>query len=151
MGESEKRKIEDKVKLIQEFDMFKQLSRNKLKGIYRFFFSKDKNQEPYKAKRGQYLYKQGDSINGIFCILQGSVQRIKENWQVDQPYDVMTTSRSNSNINYTDVTGSSQNVTQNSTNQLGVMNAIRRRCAEQVIISIVEPYQVVGIEEILLK
>ena len=74
LGESEKRKIDEKVRLIQQFDMFKAISRHKLKNIYRFFFSKGQNQgEPYRAQRGQYLYRQGDGINGIFCILTGQV------------------------------------------------------------------------------
>lgn len=39
LGESERKKIEEKVKTILLFDMFKNIPKNKLKNIYRFFFS----------------------------------------------------------------------------------------------------------------
>ena len=80
LGDSEKRKIDEKVKMIMQFDMFKTISKFKLKNLYRNFFNKDRNLAPYKSTRNQYLYRQGDKINGIFCLLSGQVQRIKENW-----------------------------------------------------------------------
>ena len=62
------------------FDLFRNVAKRRLKNVYRFFYNQ-KTQEPYEALRHQYLYKQGDPVNGIFCILSGQVKRIKESYE----------------------------------------------------------------------
>ena len=57
------------------------MARLRLKNFCRLFYSSANGQQPYVAYHNEYLYRQGDSINGIFCILDGEVRRIKETYQ----------------------------------------------------------------------
>jgi CRP-like cAMP-binding protein len=49
---------------IRQFELFKQITKLKLNNLRYYFHEKS-------IKRGSYLYRQGDSINGVFCILSG--------------------------------------------------------------------------------
>lgn len=53
--------------------MFKQLSKLKLSNL-RFYF------QELEFIRGAYLWRQGDLVNGIFCIISGEARLVKEAW-----------------------------------------------------------------------
>ena len=38
-------------------------------------------------KRGTYLFRQGELINGVFCILEGEARLIKEMWTLAKEDD----------------------------------------------------------------
>ena len=40
--------------------------------------------EVYKAKRSDYLYKQGDCVDGVYLLISGKVELIKESWEYEQ-------------------------------------------------------------------
>jgi CRP-like cAMP-binding protein len=80
LADNERNKIDFKVSKIQQFELFRPVSKRKLKNIFRLFYNE--KGEPYTAQRNQYLYRQGDPVSGIFCILSGELNRIKENWQL---------------------------------------------------------------------
>ena len=73
----EQAQIESKVSQILMFDLFRNVAKRRLKNIYRLFYHQ-KTQEPYVAHRSQYLYQQGQPVDGIYCILEGTVKRLKE-------------------------------------------------------------------------
>jgi CRP-like cAMP-binding protein len=66
---------EQAVAKIRQFDLFKQITKLKLNNL-RFYFVEQ------QFKRGAYLYRQGDPINGVFCILNGEAKLIKETWSM---------------------------------------------------------------------
>ena len=78
--ERERQRVDHKIAQILKFDLFRYMTKRRLKNIYRIFFN-PKNMEPYVAVRNQYLYRQGDPIDGVYCILEGNVRSIKETWQ----------------------------------------------------------------------
>ena len=51
--------------------------------IYRLFYNPS-TEKPFVATRNQYLFRQSDPIDGIYCILEGQVKRIKEIWNIDE-------------------------------------------------------------------
>ena len=93
-------------------------------------------------KRGRYLFRQGDPINGVFCILSGEVKLVKEQWTMAEqenteyvaPVTVKrrTYSRSSAKISNSYATDSSINVSSNGS--LSLINELRRNAAKSVII-----------------
>jgi len=71
LGDSDKQKIELAIANVQQFDIFKQFTKIKMRNLYYYF--KDLN-----LKRDRYLFRQGDPINGVFCILSGEVKLVTE-------------------------------------------------------------------------
>lgn len=60
---------------LRQFDLFKQMTKLKMSNM-RFYF-KEK-----KFIRGSYLFRQGDLINGVFCIMEGEARLVKETWKM---------------------------------------------------------------------
>ena len=52
----ERQKIDAKIAQILQFDLFHNITKRRLKNLYRLFFDQ-KTQEPYEASRHQYLYR----------------------------------------------------------------------------------------------
>lgn len=73
LGADLKAKDELEIGKIRQFEVFRQLSRIKMDSLKYYFIEK-------QFKRGQYLFRQGDLIDGVFCILDGGANLIKEMW-----------------------------------------------------------------------
>ena len=79
LAERQRQHIDNKISQIITFDLFKGVAKRRLRNTFQFFFN-SKTLEPYVKQRNQFLYRQGDQPNGIFCILEGQVKRINEPW-----------------------------------------------------------------------
>ena len=81
--------------------------------------------------RDQYIYRQGDPVDGVYCILKGEVKRIKENWVMargNQDHDI--SSRSGAPSSYMNMSNYSYEANDQSRSQnLGIINEFRRRNA----------------------
>jgi len=99
LASDDRQKNELAVAKIRQFELFKQITKLKLNSLRFHFHEKD-------IKRGSYLYRQGDSINGVFCILSGEASLIKETWRMapqddhfDEPVSHNTSNRLESSTN----------------------------------------------------
>lgn len=133
---------ETAVAKIRQFELFKPITRLKMNNL-RFYF----HEKTYK--RGQYLYRQGDILNGVFCILEGEARLIKETWTLTnqndpEPAPVINRQR-----------GSSQDVAPliDETKECGLtlINDIKRKMSKELDVAIFQRNEVVGTEEIILK
>ena len=94
LGDNFKQMVDEKIARIQQFEFFKPFTKFKLRALV-YYFQERTGDSAYK--RNQYIYRQGDPVDGVYCILQGEVKRLKEDW-------VMTRDASG---NLTDRTGGS--------------------------------------------
>lgn len=54
--EQERSRIDSKINLIHNFELFKSVTKRRLKTFYRLFFNKS-TERPYVATRNEYLYR----------------------------------------------------------------------------------------------
>ena len=137
LNEYERKKTDEKINKIRQFDLFKTVTNKRLKNMYRFFYN-PATEEPYEAQRNQYLFRQSDPVDGIYCLLSGQVKQIKEAWHINEKEIVelnkpASTSDQQQHPNSLNTESSVENMRNT---QLGIMNEIRRNKAKQIILSI---------------
>ena len=80
LGDNFKQMVDEKISRIQQFDYFKPFSKFKLRALV-YYFKEMTGDAAYT--RDQYIYRQGDHVDGVYCLVKGEVKRIKEDWVKD--------------------------------------------------------------------
>ena len=110
---------------------------------YRDFYHPE-NQGQYTKKRNQYMFRQGDTVEGIYLILSGQLKRIKEQWtheedeeeKVDIVAEEHKTEQEEAHTN-TEVSETLKKKIKAKKQKLSIVNELRRDHAKQVVITIV--------------
>ena len=128
LGDSFKQMVDVKIHKIQQFEYFKPFTKIRLRQLVYYFIEKTGDKA---YVRDQYIYRQGDAVDGVYCILKGEVKRIKENWVMtkDVPRDQNTSARSVGTASYMNISNYSYDGNSSTSQNLGIMNEFRRRNA----------------------
>lgn len=136
LSEKERQRVDNKIGQILTFSIFKHLTKRRLKNFFRLFFDA-KTQEPYVAYRNSYLYRQGDEVDGIYCLISGDVKRIKETWEhspVRQTHEAIKDEERDDTPLKEDV-----------------IRDLKRKKAKQIVLTLVGSGETLGLVEIVAK
>ena len=93
-----------------------------------YIFYDKKTQQTHKAYRNQYLYRQDDNIDGVYCILEGQVKRIQELKSNNNKYDRYSKILFNA-----------------------TMEDLKHKTAQQTVLTLIQKGTSIGGEDIVLK
>jgi CRP-like cAMP-binding protein len=71
-GNSFQQKIGEAANVLQKFDIFSRFSRRKLEQFYCYYMFE------LNLRKGQYLFREGDTYLGVFFIVRGRCEKLKE-------------------------------------------------------------------------
>ena len=113
-----------------KFDIFKNFSRRKLEQLYCYYLFE------LNLKKGQYLFREGDTYLGVFFIVNGRCEKIKEDPNQSRFTD----------ISLKEVSGHSP--LKNKEVQISPQKSVKTM-PKQYTLSIVDGGEIVGADEIL--
>eukprot|EP00347_Sterkiella_histriomuscorum_P008670 403344207 len=75
IGDTFRQKMDEAIKILQNYDIFVKVAQRRLYSLY--YYVKEKH-----YIRNQYLYREGDTVDGVYLIVNGEFQKLK----TDQNY-----------------------------------------------------------------